>query len=403
MERKMTVYEKQRMKTIEENKAKMKAAGLDEKAYPFKGTIPMSQNEKSKGKKKGGLEDNEELMPFSTDEESSYLSGPDKDKRDEICASKKKSLMTSQGGQGRRQSGRAGQPRDDGRRVDPSPRNLVINAKQSQELEKEIVNDTTYEPEEEIGDGMTCRKRGITCGKGARKAMKAAKKKLPVEFNFDAMEVICENALSFMHECGYILRNNCSLQYKEWRHVPIEVRLPLRHKLTTLFQIDVENSKVCKVIDSYLAKAWRGYKSKLHEDFKQIGGLEDPTKAKTTPPSNVSKEDWEYLCDMWSETKYKENAEKKVKARAQRKINSKNGSKSTIRYHIERGLDLESSAGQIETWRLTHWDAKNGWISTDAAAKYKMMKLRNEHLVESMSDKSIIETVLGRSSLRLHG
>ncbi|KAJ0749977.1 hypothetical protein HanLR1_Chr05g0176461 [Helianthus annuus] len=92
MERKMTVYEKQRMKTIEENKAKMKVAGLDEKAYPFKGTIPMSQNEKSKGKKKGGLEDNEELMPFSTDEESSYLSGPDKDKRDEICASKKKVL-----------------------------------------------------------------------------------------------------------------------------------------------------------------------------------------------------------------------------------------------------------------------------------------------------------------------
>ncbi|KAJ0750901.1 hypothetical protein HanLR1_Chr05g0187201 [Helianthus annuus] len=90
----------------------------------------------------------------------------------------------------------------------------------------------------------------------------------------------------------------------------------------------------------------------------------------TTPPSNVSKEDWEYLCDMWSETKYKENAEKKVKARAQRKINSKNGSKSTIRYHIERGLDLESSTGQLETWRLTHWDAKKGWISTDAAAKY---------------------------------
>ncbi|MFS7955284.1 hypothetical protein Hanom_Chr07g00640861 [Helianthus anomalus] len=50
----MTVYEKQRMKTIEENKTKMKAAGLDEKVYPFKGTIPMLQNEKSKGKKRGG-------------------------------------------------------------------------------------------------------------------------------------------------------------------------------------------------------------------------------------------------------------------------------------------------------------------------------------------------------------
>ncbi|MFS7976300.1 hypothetical protein Hanom_Chr10g00890841 [Helianthus anomalus] len=64
----------------------------------------------------------------------------------------------------------------------------------------------------------------------------------------------------------------------------------------------------------------------------------------------------------------KKNAEKKVKARAQQKLNSKNGSKSTIRYHIERGLDLESSSGQLETWRLTHWDAKKSWISTDVAA-----------------------------------
>ncbi|MFS7976301.1 hypothetical protein Hanom_Chr10g00890851 [Helianthus anomalus] len=119
--------------------------------------------------------------------------------------------MTSQGGQGRRQSGRAGQPRDNGR----------------------------------------C----LTCGKGARKVMKASKKKLPVEFNFKAMQVICENPSSFMHEYGYILCNNCSLQYKVWRYVPNEVRLPLRHKLTTLFGIDVENSKVCKVIDSYFAKA----------------------------------------------------------------------------------------------------------------------------------------------------
>jgi hypothetical protein len=32
-----------------------------------------------------------------------------------------------------------------------------------------------------------------------------------------------------------------------------------------------------------------------------------------------------------------------------------------------------------------------------------MMKLRNQHSVQSMSDKSILEKVLGRSSIRLHG
>ncbi|KAK1427858.1 hypothetical protein QVD17_16556 [Tagetes erecta] len=79
-------------------------------------------------------------------------------------------------------------------------------------------------------------------------------------------------------------------------------------------------------------------------------------------------------------------------ARAKRKVNSKNGSKSTIRYHVERGLSLDSSSGQLETWRLTHYDAEKGWETPDLAAKYEeMMKLRNEHSVEAMSDKSIIE------------
>ncbi|XP_042752338.1 uncharacterized protein LOC111906175 [Lactuca sativa] len=143
----------------------------------------------------------------------------------------------------------------------------------------------------------------------------------------------------------------------------------------------------------------------LHFYFKGIGGPVDPTKAKTTPPPNMgSKDDWEYLCDMWCEPKYMETAEKRVMACGKRKMNNRNGSKSTIRYHIERGLDLDSSTSQIETWRLTHWDDKKGWRSTDAAVKYEeMMKLRNEHTVESMSDNSILEKVLGRSSVRLSG
>ncbi|KAK1429855.1 hypothetical protein QVD17_12128 [Tagetes erecta] len=91
-------------------------------------------------------------------------------------------------------------------------------------------------------------------------------------------------------------------------------------------------------------------------------------------------------------------------ARAKRKVNSKNGSKSTLRYHVERGLSLDSLSGQLETWRLTHYDSEKGWETPDLAAKYEeMMKLRNEHSVESMSDKSIIEKVLGRNSVRLHG
>ncbi|KAL8226027.1 hypothetical protein R6Q57_018584 [Mikania cordata] len=172
----------------------------------------------------------------------------------------------------------------------------------------------------------------------------------------------------------------------------------------TLFDIDVENSNICKVIDSYMARAWRAHRAKLRAYFKENGGSKDLTKIKASPPYNISKEDWEYLCDMWCDAKFLETAKRKVKARQNRKTESRNGSKSTIRYHLEHGHGLYSSSGQFDTWRLTHWEGKKGWISKDAAVAYEdMIKLRKQHSMESMSDKLILEKVLGRRSVHLHG
>lgn len=79
--------------------------------------------------------------------------------------------------------------------------------------------------------GQNSRVRGITCGKGARKAMAKAKGRLRVEFDFRAGKAICANAECFNNEIGIIVRSDCSLQYKEWRCVPKFVREPLRAKL----------------------------------------------------------------------------------------------------------------------------------------------------------------------------
>lgn len=95
--------------------------------------------------------------------------------------------------------------------------------------------DTVFETKQQSDSDATIARRGITCGKGARKAMKASKKRLPVEFNFVARRVICNNESAFTYECDYILRKNCSLQHKEGRLVPKEEKFPLRHKLTVSF------------------------------------------------------------------------------------------------------------------------------------------------------------------------
>ena len=73
--------------------------------------------------------------------------------------------------------------------------------------------------------------RGSTYGQRARKMKKHIKGRLTVEFNFTLLQAICDNAEMFNNEIGYIVRKNCSFQYKEWRCVPSTVRSPLRHKL----------------------------------------------------------------------------------------------------------------------------------------------------------------------------
>ncbi|CAH1424071.1 unnamed protein product [Lactuca virosa] len=79
----MTEYEKQRMKRIEENKARMKAMGLDKMASSFMGTVPVSRNANKKGKQKVGLEDDEEYKPPVEDEEFSSASESDCDDYDD--------------------------------------------------------------------------------------------------------------------------------------------------------------------------------------------------------------------------------------------------------------------------------------------------------------------------------
>ncbi|KAL8090873.1 hypothetical protein AgCh_040083 [Apium graveolens] len=98
-----------------------------------------------------------------------------------------------------------------------------------------------------------------------------------------------------------------------------------------------------------------------------------------------------------------ERAVKNTINRSKRPWESKNGSVSTTRHHIRRGMELTSSTGQIETWRLNHFD-KNGWTGPGLQELYdKMIDIRESHSPEEMSDKEIMEAVLGRDFVHLRG
>lgn len=73
---KISHYEKQRLKRIEENRARMEALGLRKMAASLMGSVPKVQKEvaEKKGKKKVGAEEDDEYKP-SEGEESLNSSG----------------------------------------------------------------------------------------------------------------------------------------------------------------------------------------------------------------------------------------------------------------------------------------------------------------------------------------
>ncbi|KAM6568513.1 hypothetical protein CsatB_016498 [Cannabis sativa] len=250
--------------------------------------------------------------------------------------------------------------------------------------------------------------RGLTRGvKTASIAKASANGKLPVTFDEECRQPICTNAERFNNDIGFIVRNHGSFHYKEWRVVPEEIRAPLRHYLLETYDIDLLDETTIKCIDEQMRKAWRSHKYKLHTYFKEIGGEEDVEMAKRKRHPDLKddhQEDWEILCDRWCTPEFKERALKNTNNRSKRKWESRNGSVSTPRHHIRRGMDLASSTGQIETWRLKHYDMEKGWTGPDLETLYNEMKaLRDQHTPEELSDKNIMECILGRRSVHLRG
>lgn len=67
--KKISEYEKQRMETIKENKARMNALGLHQAANSLRGSIAnITQTSLGKGKRNMGEEDDEEYRPLEGEE-----------------------------------------------------------------------------------------------------------------------------------------------------------------------------------------------------------------------------------------------------------------------------------------------------------------------------------------------
>ncbi|CAH9079574.1 unnamed protein product [Cuscuta europaea] len=53
-----------------------------------------------------------------------------------------------------------------------------------------------------------------------------------------------------------------------------------------------------------MQRAWHGHMHTLCTYFEKVGGPSNLTSAKKDPYEGVSKQDWEYLCESWSDPSY---------------------------------------------------------------------------------------------------
>ncbi|KAL4583648.1 hypothetical protein LXL04_008229 [Taraxacum kok-saghyz] len=96
---------------------------------------------------------------------------------------------------------------------------------------------------------------------------------------------------------GIIISRDIPLDKDGWRKVPAEEKNALLEHLRPYFDVDsvmVEPEKVRlrSAFETMLANSYKGQKNNAKKHFNRSGGYQDIERARNTPPSNITPENW---------------------------------------------------------------------------------------------------------------
>ncbi|KAF4350633.1 hypothetical protein G4B88_010151 [Cannabis sativa] len=149
------------------------------------------------------------------------------------------------------------------------------------------------------------------------------------------------------------------------------------------------------ICDEYCKNGYSNRRHNCHRHYKKMIE-EGKNPLENRPTGLVIKEaDWKWMCTACFSSK-----EWKKKFVAGSKNRSK---KSTPVMDVDEGQSKSIKAGEIETFKKTHYTEKNGWINQIAEEKYKeMIELREDQLNQleagtllMVDDAAIYRQVLG--------
>lgn len=248
--------------------------------------------------------------------------------------------------------------------------------------------------------------RGPTRGKDTDTIVQMSGK-IKLDFNTESgRPKDSDKSAKFSNECGYLIRKFAPLQFKKWSAIPAMDTQPLVDRLLSKFDLDMSKTYITKYVHEIMGQRYRTYRYDLHQHFKQFETVEE---ARLHPPDDVTQEDWDYLCNLFSLEKFKKRATINSENREKLPFNHRGGSKPFAfhRQHNSMSVATGELQGEVELFRATHYNESKGWINDTAKSRYEEMRKLQEQSTQDgdtpISDLEITQRVLGKRSGYIRG
>ncbi|XP_048431358.1 uncharacterized protein LOC103960391 [Pyrus x bretschneideri] len=150
--------------------------------------------------------------------------------------------------------------------------------------------------------------------------------------------------------CGCVIRDCCPMQWETWAEIPQETKILVRDKLSVNFDFKDISPEVITYLDETFANRYKNWKSDLHAHFKKFN---DPEVARLQGcPSDLKDrpEDWEWLCNHFTDSKFVKKSVAGKKARDSKTLLHHSGSKP-FSYRIETRRQEGSKFPEIDVFK----------------------------------------------------
>ncbi|KAK9008979.1 hypothetical protein V6N11_080455 [Hibiscus sabdariffa] len=261
--------------------------------------------------------------------------------------------------------------------------------------------DTTIENSEPIDNK---RIRGPRRGKGLENLIKG-KNKLLVEIpEGKGRPIDAVQSAKLSSEIGIISRQFISIPTK-WKEMKDDAKFHALERLNSKFEMKFDDDYVKSSVMSIMSKLSRNHRHKVHLHFKTFPNADVARQNKPTK-YNLTQENWEQLCDLFSDPKYQRRCETNARVRRNVKLTPNQGSWAFVASRYAMRKD-DQEPNRMDFFKATHYSNDKGWTTIEAKTTYeKMVELQSTPVEEGVEPKTIddiMDEVLGTRSGYISG